>query len=567
MATRIVPRLEITETLHPSILENTRSEDIYIQPVNPGYNLPGNVLEFDFPNDACLDLSNSYLQFNLQATNTTAAVAEVYTFTLAAPAGVATATAGTFRFSIGDSISAPLPFNATDLQIRTAIFGMKGFPNDIDLIRDPALAIQLFSRFQILTNTLSTAAPGILSFSINYNAYKLKQHNVPVFLILSLTNAAAVPLLPLDSSPANDGVLSWPQIPDGGVSVIQEVNVSYNNQDITQINDYARFWTIMNRMRLTEYEQTENELLTTPTGPYADINTQIKYAIPLYGCGILGKIIPLNLIPGNSILRIRIRLAQINDALQYDPAAFPTPGYQLYNARYYCSKLKLTRTTAEAFSEKIAKNDLCYYFDDWKNVSDACTTSTVQLNVNPNVSHLSQVLSVMQQDDFTSNPLNAFRLSSFITNYVKKARLRVGTIYLPPDYLQSDSDNEYVEFLIELLTSMGQWASLQSSAGINHSEIVSYKTYTAARHDDLFTVSYQTDKPPSFIIGINVSQDTVDMLRDHKNVYQAGLNTQGLSNVLLQTDNLNLESANTQRAWYKNTSKLTIGSGRFVYSV
>ncbi len=562
--TQEIQRLEIHDTLNPKLLEPTESEDSYVNCQQQGYVTDGTQIEFWLPNDCVVDLSNSEFQLSVRATNTIPAIAEVFTYTAAAPfAGVNIATAGTFKLKIGDNITKALPFNATNLQIRTALFALKGLSNDIDLVEDPTLAIQPFSRFQILTNSLATGGnPASLSFSINYDSLKLKDRDIPVLFISSLLNGVGASLIFNDLSPVDDGDYLYPRFDGSGIgSLIDTVTVSFANIPITTITEYGKLWSLLMRTRLSETNQTENSLLYgMDEDGFNAIDYHQKYICPLLGVGAFSKIYPLNLIPGSPLLKIQIKFKKGNECLNYPSGSNPVPNFEAYNMKYYFTKLTLANETRRDFEYKIASNNLKYYFDDYKQLMQLMNSNSDNIQLNPTVKRLLAIFAVMQESAFVQNTENRFRMSSFITNKLNKARVYVGSKFYPSDYIMSDNEHDYAEWAVECLNTFGQWSSLNNNIDVNNSALMCERTFSLPYHTVLQD-GYLRDLPPSFIIGISTNQDTSDMHRDSGAVVQQGISTEKVNQVILQLYGAQIRSTNNVYTYCKHKSELTIGTG------
>lgn len=572
MSRKTIQRLSINNQLNPKFLEKTYATDVYVNSSTPGQILPNTTVDFYLPQGDICDLTDCYVQFNMQTVNASAATAEVYTFTLNNPNSAATAiaTSGTFRIWIGDSVTAPIAFNASNTAILTALSNMIGFPADIQLVTNPAVSPQPLSRFTIITNTLSTATPGVLSFSINYDSYKLYQNNVPIFLESNLINST-YQLTFVDSSAPN-GVLKWPQLDaSGSSSVVQQIDITANNVPVTSIQSYARLASIINRQRLVEYETTEASLLYgQAVAPFADIDYRGKYWLPLYGCGLLDKIIPLSLIPGG-VFKITVKLDTIANYLVYDSSINPTPSVQFSNFRFYYTRLALTQTTTNEYINRIQSPEgFKLYFRNYESYQMAITGSTEQLVVNPNVSRMTGVWVALQDNTFAQNTLNQFRTSSFINYNISTARLRINSLFYPLDYLtslktNSNPNGEYGEFLIEALSAFGQFSTVRDYPGVYHSEILSQNTYTANNHTQVYYQNYVRQFPPSFILAISTNQDIVDRWFDESSVVEVGVNTVNSNNTAVELYGLQISAPGTAYAFIEFVSCVHWKDGTVYY--
>lgn len=568
---RLVQNPDVFNDLNPKYQEVQNSKDVYQYAQTIGQVFPGQTVDFLFPGVENLNLDGSYVQLNANTINAVASTAEVYTFQLLTPtavAGTSTSASGTFRLMIGNEITAPLPFNATNTQILTAIYNMQGFPANIQLVTNPAVSPQPLSDFTILTNTLSTAGPGVLSFSINYPSLKLYLNGVPIIFLSSLLNAAGLPLIALDLSAPN-GVYKWPQLDQSGIwSIVKMVNVTFNGESAINIDDYNRFASIYARMNCVEFDDTEGELLFGKAQEqFADIDYQQKYQLPLYGCGLLSKNIPLALIPG-AVFKISLILDQQNNYLVYDNTISPLPSVQFTNFRYYYTRENYSEKTTQDYINAM-RGGWRLYFRNYLTFRNQITSAQPSLIVTPNVSRLTGVWTVMQQIAFQINTFNQFRTSSFPNFNLQQARLSLNSEYLPYDFLTSaknatNPNGEYTEFLIETLNAMSMWSTTKHYPGLINSELFSRISYYAPNHTYVNYPKYTKAVPPSFVIGIATNPDIQDRATDD-GIIERGLFVKGINNISVELENINYTTPMIAYSWCEFVGCMIFKDGAINY--
>ncbi len=543
---------EIGNLLNSTMSPPHTREQVYQQCENSGDILPGSQMRFNIPASDICDFRDSYIQVVLTPDNVVPQVSEVIVWRLLDVTGVAApATLARWQLEYEGFTTDPMNQAISNANIVA----------NLNLL--PSIVNAGLVGFITAANTLTI--DGRLTLTINNPGNKLITRRNYINVV-SANATDGVQILMWDNNSTVPGSYQYPFLEYGIGSIVDKVMVEINSEVFTEIENYYMLWSIVSKLKLVDHRRTAGRILYNQgsqqnlvfTGPK-------KFAIPLYGVGILDNIFPLSQIPGIQF-RITLRLAENRIALVSNTAVNPTVSYHVSSCKFYYHVMKYSKETLNAIDSKLTGGGLSYGFDNWLTFTDTLTGTTSDKILNFNVRKFLGICAVMRQQSFYNDPTNIYKNASFIKNFISSYRLKVGSSYYPKDRVDLlSTNNDVVEAWIEVARFFGIFRPLTMDPDIND-ESLAELNYTANTHSDLTYEDNGRPNLPSFMMAISTDASARDNPEMGRHDYPTGIDTSGQVNITLELRNYTLQSDNTLYAFGKFLGMCTLTNRGAVYT-
>lgn len=546
---------EVQGLLNSTMSTPDTREQVYQQAENTGQINPGSVIRFNIPAQDVADFRDSYVQVQLTMTNPVASVNERFEYLATNVLGnqEAAATAYFQLEFMGWTTAGNFTQASTNVQIQSAL-------NALPSVINNGLVGHL-----IVTNTLSVdGALNIVNNSPNFNINSMNYRMINVVGWFG-TNGANTHILEIRQNINTIGSIQYPILEYGIGSIIDRITVEINSETFIDITQYFLLWQMYSRLKLVDSRRTSGIVLYNEGQEKDFIFTGAKkFAIPLFGVGILDNIFPLGLVPGIQF-RITIYLAQPTIALTTNVNG-STSSYYVQDCRFYYHNMKYGNDVLNALSRQLTSSQgITYGFVNWSNYNTNITGNTSQLVLNFNLKRFLGVCAVMRQNNFFNDNTELYKNSSFIKNMISNYRLKVGSNYFPKDKVElTNVNDDVVEAWIEVARFFGIFRPLSLDPSIND-EALADLNYAADYHNEILYETNGQPDLPSFIMAISTDSTSYDNADMERHDYPRGIDTSGQLNVTLELNNYTLLSDNTASVFGKFLGMCILRTSAAIY--
>lgn len=543
---------EVTSLLRAKLIKRSKRFQVFQQAETASGLQPNSLVRFNIPSSDCVDMRDAFVEFDIGLDGIIGSTSEVVIYNFFSEdnnpppmVGPNTPQNNGLIFlrwfweykGMKTSEFDNSPANAVGIAAQIAAInslqtiqtdGLDGFIQLTSNIYpgDPGPAVAFITMTNVSPNYKMSILPNSdrLKLILVYGAL----HTVPSVSLF----AAEVTVLP--------GTTQTPYLEYGIGSVIDKVLIEVNSTVVYEIEGYNVLWNIFNDLKTVEYRRTIGRLLYNEGERETRNFTGTKrFAVNLYGIGLLDHIIPLDQIPGIQ-LRITVKLAAPSIALTTNTSGNTNnQSYHVDNARIYYHILQLPEDSREEFERVLSTSGLIIGYDQWFRFVDSVFGSTKDMILNFNVKRFLGVLGVMQEQVFVNNNSNFEKNANYIRNSIQSLRLKIGSDYYPRDREEALNNSDPLQYLIELLRFFGMFNPEVSPSSVDVDSILAGLNYEANAHNDYqFEPNGRIDLP-GFIMAV-----ATDSLAHEgyvmKHAHSSGVDTSGNVNITLEMRGLTI---------------------------
>jgi hypothetical protein len=406
-------------------------------------------MQFSLPNEAVLDMSESYINFDfsIDPTGRVNEVQEVYLVTVYNNASIANF--GQFQLSFDGENSRPLAYNATATDVYNALLGMSRLVGN-------GYAIGVSG-----TTVLTT---GVLIYFGNFDVEGQPPSYISYLSVVSnscavLTGPSTIPCA-TGCVLVTEGVLSQPRL-EKFMPTFDNIYIQLNNETIYNLQEAQVLENILVSLEpqfsfqeryflnaTNEYGLGFNAVSITNALPGAPVivnniwyNRGLRFS--LSNIDLFKHILPLQILK-NPQFRIYMHVDSASRVLICSNSSNNTnQAFSMLTPKLHYHKLILPNQEVSALiDQKNSSGGLIIPYRGWANFKTPVAIGTSNLNAifNPSQSALLGIYFVMYSLDYAANATNYKKLSTFLMNNIDNYRLKVGSQYFPLDAIRSSSN-------------------------------------------------------------------------------------------------------------------------------
>lgn len=546
---------------------------------------PGSQMRFSLPNDATLDMSESYIDFDVTLSNMQEEqpiVLRIDSRNAVTGASPVDAASGTFAIEWFGQITEYVSWNANTTVDAVGLVSLQTALRELLVLTGFGYQIDVFPNNTLIHTAINTA-DSIRIVIGNFDSYSTMPRELSEFTIVNNSFFNAVPqyiVLTLSIATVGgitfDGAFSSPRL-ERYAPLFDQVQVLINDKTIIDIADYHILDAIDQATdatfgKLEKYTGTS----ATDTGLGFGIRSTIRpsgigndifrtYLSPIPGqfeslprrvriyldkIGIFRQLLPLNLL-NNAQIRIHLRLELPTRALIITNAVVNNnnpdgQSYQISNGKFHFHTLTIPYAEQQMLSNIINSADgLVIPFRNWSNFSQAIAANLSNSNIifNPSQSNMLGLYFVFHSLDYEAFAANRRKLTAFLKNEIERYRLKVGSEYFPRDYIQSSNIYPYLTEMVKELINFTELVKYKIIEG-DFEAFLNYAAappYTSTADPTGFAWTPAFSEPTNQLTIMAISTSDIGYDPQHKlceKVALDGVNTSGLTNVQIELNGM-----------------------------
>lgn len=414
----------VEDLLNPCKFGENLRQQAYVQGNQTNY-APGGTIQIVLPNNGTVDLSNSYVEFDMSLSGNVAGTSLI-TLIQRGPGAVA-ADSGNYDITFKGAIITTPSWNTIGTQIAANI-------NDSRILEPYGVTV---AGAGVDVNTGIT-----LTWSTAYTSNVLLPD--PVGVLGRITGTGATVSIPLFITNTQDYSAPTPRV-EKYMPIVNKFQVNFNSQTIVDIPNANRLMALIQQMDSVDdltgkqYETAyyENGFSITP-------GQTSRFKIDLSFVDFFKIIHPLQLY-NNAQVQINLELEQPRYCLICSDATNSgNQSYLLQNVRLQYHRLNLTDRDVRLLKEKINSSEgLIIPFKSWNSFAGTVLEGQANANIifNPSRKHFLGIAILVLSQAYYARANNIRKLTTFLRNKIDNYRLRVGDIYFPVDRVNSSNVN------------------------------------------------------------------------------------------------------------------------------
>lgn len=443
-----------------SYLKGKRTEQ-YTDALNNSYNPGSGQVLINLPVDTTLDLSSSYLDFDVNFINGTDEVPLILDLRVQGDPATNSPASGHFQIEYDGDISGQIQWDCTALQVQTVLRNMhpiNGRFFQVDCTGGP------------LPGTPIQVTIG------GFNNDNQKVDDISAFAVVgsNMTTNASTAL----GSPAfytfnyiQNSVFSYPRLEKWNC-VFQKMSIVVNNKNVYDVQDFDILYNIMQLGRHT-YARWEDELVTASEdegGAPLPGQETMRVQINLKGIDLFKQLFPLNVFKGIKI-QLQASMQEATQCLIIGGATVDNnnpfnQSYQISNLRLHYYTVELHESDLKAINDVYQSEGVAIPFFNVASFTDSIDGGITQKNINfsPQASNVIGAYSVFLSNGYMGLSSNQRKRSTFLGNFLESYRMKLGSFYFPSDvskcsntyFYSTDIWNEYKNFTELILRQNNQ---------------------------------------------------------------------------------------------------------------
>lgn len=541
----------VNTLLNPCRLSSSARVATYTQAESSNYT-SAQEIRFSLPQES-LDLSNAYINMNVDLVETDAEVEQIVAITPVIPAGPPFADAGDFRLKFADSISSIIPFDTTCEQLEVIINGMKGFAGrgfQVICVNSGAVPPYVTGANQIadgielvVSNFVWDTLPETFGWDIVNN---------------SLTLAGVY--VPLTIEQIQESEFAYPRL-EASNPIISDIRVDIDGQNVVNLSQIDVLSSIVQYMQPSADRYYSFEVGSeSNNGIYFPGEFRVKLNLTDY-MPLFRKVLPLNHIARQ--MRVYLTLNRPGKCL-ITKAINDGADYSISNVEFHYNRVNFSKNESDAIRAALANNELTIPFISYSNYSSTIPQGAANQDIlfNPAASHLLGTIAVMQPQNYISNSTNKRKSSTFLKNKLFSARLKTGTAYHPLDLIKSiQQDKSDVSEYIEEFINVAPYI-----LGDHTRDMRLFFNYAGNYvENEVWVEAWGNTFPPTFVIGISTAATPSD---NFGHICDAGLGYSGfdtsrMTDVRLELRGLELEETALVQIFSIEQQYLVFGNNYF----
>jgi hypothetical protein len=536
--------------LNPCKISSTNRHQTYISSEETTRQ-PGQEIRCSFPTNENFDMSQSFINMNVELKNVDPEVPWVVDFE-PVPSAFPFADVGSFQLKYCGGITVPIPYDADATTIETALNNLREFAGQgLEVLVVDTGSVPPYVQS---INTLQDS-PGLSLVVSNFDWDTLPNLYGLEIVNSNLTLAGVRSGLSMITS--QDPDYAYPRLEYSAGSIFSQIRVDFDGQTVINLNDVDILSGIVHQMHDngSRYWDFETDVENF-NGKYRPDAFTIRINLTDF-LSLFRSIIPMKYI--GKQLRIYLTLNQANKCL-IQKTSTSNGSYNVSNFEFHYSRVDFHPQEEELIRTALKNNELIIPFIGYNQFSTNLTQGSTTQDVlfNPNSKGLLGILAVMRPESYITDPSNNRKTTTYLKNGLYSCRLKIGSNYFPLDILKSQNDDvtEYIEEYINtsiLITGEEQ---------INQRLFYNYSGNYI--EDKVWIPSWDQAAPPTFVIGIETIAAPIDRHnRMCPSKALAGVDTSGLSNVILELRNFSLQETNTLEIFSIEQQYLVFGYNFF----
>lgn len=414
----------------------------------------GSQMTFTVPSKEILDMSESYVDFDITAINPIVETPEVYQV---------------LNFPVGGAD--PIRFNIYFDGVASSILISTSTPTNVATALNNMSSIQ-GRGYKINVQGTTVAAGDIVIRIVNFDIAGGPPSQVAGPLVAvnsSVQNGAEYGTVALNLQ--TPGALSTPRL-ERFLPLFDYIYVQINNETVYNLQDAQILEAMLDQLDAELYRERgyyDSAQYESGLGFYRSSydqsvggsttarNTLIsrRLAYKLSNIELFKKILPLNLLE-NPQFKIYLHIDNANRALICSAANnSANQAIQLTNPKLHYHKLKLVESEQNRLmAMKNSPEGLVIPFRNWHNFIGQIQQGVNNINLlfNPSQTGFLGLYFVMWNTLAASNATNSRKLTTFLKNNIGSFRLKIGSDYFPLDAVRSDTIGEsYSQILANLV--------------------------------------------------------------------------------------------------------------------
>lgn len=569
---------EVTSLLKAKLIKRSKRFQVYQQAETASGLLPNSLVRFNIPSSDCVDLRDSFVEFDITLSGSIPATDEFFTYNfIRADNGL---TAENFNAGVRASVRwfweykgqktnefTNVGFNSTDPAV--GLVAQQNAINNLQTIQVDGLDGFITLDSNMYDNQTGVTAPAFISYRNTNPFFKMSKppnsDRLKLIMVVGRMSTGVV-LGAAEIGLFSFGSTQTPYLEYGMGSVVDKVLIEVNSTVVYEIEGYNIMWNYFSNLKHVESRRTISRLLYNEGERETRnfIGTK-RFAIPLYGIGLFDHIIPLDQIPGIQ-LRLTIKLASSLIALTtFSANNSENQSYRVDNARLYYHILQLPQDVREEFDNKLSSSGIIIGYDQYFRFIDSFTGSSKDMILNFNVKRFLGILAVMQEQGFINDNRNFEKNANYIRNSIQSLRLKIGSDYYPRDRVEALNTDDPLQFLLELLRFFGMQNPEISPSSIDVDDILAGLNYEANAHNAYqFEPNGRLDLP-AFMMAISCDSLAHEEYV-HKHDHSSGVDTSGQVNITLELRGITISNPPlVANVFGKFTSFLILSKNEVIY--
>lgn len=420
----------VEDLLNPCKFGENLRQQAYVQGNQTNYS-PGQTIQIVLPNSGTVDLSNSYVEFDMSLTNVVAGTP----LRTVIQVGAGVATGGSYDILFNGSSIGTFLWNQAGGNASTP--GTIVYELTNGGILDP---------YGITVTSFGPSTDVNVGIELRWDSPYINGALQPLnpFSINNRVTGAGPSVIPLFISTPGFYTAATPRV-EKYLPIVNKFQVNFNSQTIVDIPNANRLMAFIQQMdSIDDMTGKTYEMPYFENGFTIGSGNTAKFRIDLSFVDFFKIIHPLQLY-NNAQVQINLELEQPRYCLICSDATNSgNQSYLLQNVRLQYHRLSLTDSDIRMLKAKIASPEgLIIPFKSWNSFAGTVLSGQANANIifNPSRKHFLGIGILMLDQSYYADATNIRKLSTFLRNQIDNYRLRVGDVYFPVDRVNSSNVN------------------------------------------------------------------------------------------------------------------------------